>query len=116
MHYPGALIHGDVIRDHAQNCAIEKWVSKSCALEFSSGKVRELARCGQSRFTDKLTRQPLGDDVHLIARFERNVLFLRMERHSHRSRQCPWRCGPDRSEEHTSELQSRLHLVCRLLL
>src|SRR5205809_5230670 len=25
----------------------------------------------------------------------------------------PWRC---RSEEHTSELQSRLHLVCRLLL
>src|SRR2546422_8118450 len=28
----------------------------------------------------------------------------------------PWRCGSSRSEEHTSELQSRLHLVCRLLL
>src|SRR2546429_1614956 len=30
-----------------------------------------------------------------------------------------WTCRPDspiRSEEHTSELQSRLHLVCRLLL
>src|SRR2546422_8136922 len=26
------------------------------------------------------------------------------------------RRAPDRSEEHTSELQSRLHLVCRLLL
>src|SRR2546422_3027439 len=26
------------------------------------------------------------------------------------------RPGPRRSEEHTSELQSRLHLVCRLLL
>src|SRR2546422_5543738 len=26
------------------------------------------------------------------------------------------RLGPLRSEEHTSELQSRLHLVCRLLL
>src|SRR3989449_3317984 len=26
------------------------------------------------------------------------------------------RAAPDRSEEHTSELQSRLHLVCRLLL
>src|SRR2546422_6821635 len=25
-------------------------------------------------------------------------------------------CGISRSEEHTSELQSRLHLVCRLLL
>src|SRR2546422_1562215 len=27
-----------------------------------------------------------------------------------------WRAGEWRSEEHTSELQSRLHLVCRLLL
>src|SRR2546429_4372842 len=27
-----------------------------------------------------------------------------------------WRRSPIRSEEHTSELQSRLHLVCRLLL
>src|SRR2546422_5522408 len=28
----------------------------------------------------------------------------------------PARVARDRSEEHTSELQSRLHLVCRLLL
>src|SRR2546422_4360863 len=28
----------------------------------------------------------------------------------------PRRRAPHRSEEHTSELQSRLHLVCRLLL
>src|SRR6202789_613152 len=27
-----------------------------------------------------------------------------------------WRSGPRRSEEHTSELQSLQHLVCRLLL
>src|SRR5687768_17761560 len=27
-----------------------------------------------------------------------------------------WMRPPSRSEEHTSELQSRLHLVCRLLL
>src|SRR5260370_3572698 len=27
-----------------------------------------------------------------------------------------WRCHADRSEEHTSELQSHLNLVCRLLL
>src|SRR2546422_7656089 len=27
-----------------------------------------------------------------------------------------WSCRWERSEEHTSELQSRLHLVCRLLL
>src|SRR2546422_2902542 len=29
---------------------------------------------------------------------------------------CGATLGPSRSEEHTSELQSRLHLVCRLLL
>src|SRR2546422_3014652 len=29
---------------------------------------------------------------------------------------CSGRPGAPRSEEHTSELQSRLHLVCRLLL
>src|SRR3712207_7825830 len=28
----------------------------------------------------------------------------------------PWVPGPGRSEEHTSELQSRQYLVCRLLL
>src|SRR5207244_8746200 len=33
-----------------------------------------------------------------------------------RSRSCARRLPPDRSEEHTSELQSPDHLVCRLLL
>src|SRR2546422_5029081 len=42
---------------------------------------------------------------------------------SPRDGEAPWRVRPpplrrtrSRSEEHTSELQSRLHLVCRLLL
>src|SRR2546422_6210451 len=34
----------------------------------------------------------------------------------HLEEQDPRRHGDVRSEEHTSELQSRLHLVCRLLL
>src|SRR6267154_5522945 len=33
-----------------------------------------------------------------------------------RNRDCERRAGDDRSEEHTSELQSPVHLVCRLLL
>src|SRR2546429_3538079 len=33
-----------------------------------------------------------------------------------RNRGCSSSSSPPRSEEHTSELQSRLHLVCRLLL
>src|SRR2546429_3918465 len=32
------------------------------------------------------------------------------------TRSIGWRAAASRSEEHTSELQSRLHLVCRLLL
>src|SRR2546429_2424955 len=39
----------------------------------------------------------------------KKIGFRRMQRRTHR-------CFPGRSEEHTSELQSRLHLVCRLLL
>src|SRR2546429_5103036 len=39
-------------------------------------------------------------------------------RQGHEAGPSDWRQGPNalRSEEHTSELQSRLHLVCRLLL
>src|SRR3989442_8264969 len=33
-----------------------------------------------------------------------------------RRSRCTWNDETDRSEEHTSELQSRPHLVCRLLL
>src|SRR5687768_17749118 len=46
----------------------------------------------------------------------------RVERRGHRHEQAPHRpaqladLAEQRSEEHTSELQSRLHLVCRLLL
>src|SRR2546429_5945714 len=54
-----------------------------------------------------LFRSPLGDPAaaqHALRRHLRGHLFERDVR------------GHERSEEHTSELQSRLHLVCRLLL
>src|SRR2546429_5540082 len=40
----------------------------------------------------------------------------RIDGHSPASRNVNSKHRGDRSEEHTSELQSRLHLVCRLLL
>src|SRR2546429_6015531 len=43
------------------------------------------------------------------------TLQLRCTRRKEYDRQCRLGSG-ERSEEHTSELQSRLHLVCRLLL
>src|SRR2546422_3608525 len=44
-----------------------------------------------------------------------NAIVLRRSATSELSSQVD-RATADRSEEHTSELQSRLHLVCRLLL
>src|SRR5687768_17927683 len=48
----------------------------------------------------------LGDDAHGVAGRMRTRLAV----------ECSRCLEPFRSEEHTSELQSRLHLVCRLLL
>src|SRR3989442_7275497 len=44
-----------------------------------------------------------------------NIIFLRSFVHLKNSHWAWW-LTPVRSEEHTSELQSRPHLVCRLLL
>src|SRR3989442_4844797 len=61
----------------------------------------------------------------MIRRPPRSTLFpyTTLFRSVWQHRAHPGRCsaaaaagGPDRSEEHTSELQSRPHLVCRLLL
>src|SRR5256884_1130308 len=53
---------------------------------------------------------PLGRPIlgtpETVKKFNRDALCARFQN---------W-FAPDRSEEHTSELQSRLHLVCRLLL
>src|SRR3712207_7532503 len=43
-------------------------------------------------------------------------LFLETEVEDRKAAKQDPQAGPDRSEEHTSELQSRQYLVCRLLL
>src|SRR2546429_2802480 len=47
--------------------------------------------------------------------FEADTIYALIARHLEEQPPDP-RSNRDRSEEHTSELQSRLHLVCRLLL
>src|SRR2546422_10869212 len=47
---------------------------------------------------------------------EVNVLFIATDKHGKFVRNLDEKDFSIRSEEHTSELQSRLHLVCRLLL
>src|SRR2546422_7641330 len=65
----------------------------------------------RSRRVDPLAGRR-GDDHHARLRSPRDH-DPRPSLTSLRARQ---RSGGERSEEHTSELQSRLHLVCRLLL
>src|SRR2546422_7733583 len=59
--------------------------------------------------------------VHPLAKMRQDRRFILVEPVRQKQRHTAWRqhlneSMQDRSEEHTSELQSRLHLVCRLLL
>src|SRR2546422_3194677 len=64
------------------------------------GGVRLRARVARGELHLALGAVPTGDDLRARPLFPVWVLAVM----------------PPRSEEHTSELQSRLHLVCRLLL
>src|SRR5207244_12738247 len=57
-------------------------------------------------------------DVRLVLSSRPNLPQYAPHHHSAQDlRRISWQvCGPHRSEEHTSELQSPDHLVCRLLL
>src|SRR5438874_9539443 len=61
---------------------------------------------------------PISHESRFASRYRRSWSACRRRRS--RPRNCPIRpsplCRKDRSEEHTSELQSRRDLVCRLLL
>src|SRR5260370_29160662 len=71
----------------------QKWPSRFCAIEFS----RRIAGYVQEKKSE-------FDIINIHAPFG---FWYGTQR---------WLRGDDRSEEHTSELQSHLNLVCRLLL
>src|SRR2546429_7187827 len=54
---------------------------------------------------------PIGLELRLARAAQADTALLALE-----VRPTAYQAAADRSEEHTSELQSRLHLVCRLLL
>src|SRR5687768_17712710 len=60
--------------------------------------------------------RPRSRPLHTALRGRRTARTLPLFPPPQKKVSCPSLSSPDRSEEHTSELQSRLHLVCRLLL
>src|SRR5690625_5977986 len=77
-------------------------------LDRTRGLLRQKVQCTQ-RITDALTAQCVDHRSHLPRRTP-DVFTNRSCFH------CLSQIDVERSEEHTSELQSRGHLVCRLLL
>src|ERR1041385_5353948 len=75
-------------------------------------RVKDPRRC--VKHTDVIGNRDRGEpDANLCVM---PMPTLAQQRRRERDRQEQSREGHNRSEEHTSELQSRLHLVCRLLL
>src|SRR5687768_18015578 len=80
-------------------------------------------RSGRRRCLDETVRRHVDDEVERrglrqVDRLGRAPEGVRADRHDVRLTALEIRrrkVQPFRSEEHTSELQSRLHLVCRLL-
>src|SRR2546422_6485559 len=63
-----------------------------------------------------MIRRPPRSTLFPYTTLFRSLLDRPEFRISSQAGSCNVRAGHHRSEEHTSELQSRLHLVCRLLL
>src|SRR5687768_18346679 len=65
-----------------------------------------------------LSSKAMDEEYPLPIRPMTSLPFTSVHARTHRSHRmhAEWLIAMDRSEEHTSELQSRLHLVCRLLL
>src|SRR3712207_8026790 len=78
-----------------------------------------LFRSAWSFFRSDSTTRPLASSIALMAAERRSRSADTGGRYAHHRPRAHSRqraCRGDRSEEHTSELQSRQYLVCRLLL
>src|SRR5690348_17467545 len=94
-------------RCRASSCALVRSASIQASLPWVSWKPPiGLPNCSRVRaYSTAVSRQDLADPSTPQA-----IPNLASVRHDNGP------LSPDRSEEHTSELQSPVHLVCRLLL
>src|ERR1041385_5473248 len=99
----------------APAAAIAAIVAKVSAERLQAADTRLVGFGTRNTFSEKLggqrgvfaARAWIADQFREIAKASQGRMTVAYDTHVHTA---------DRSEEHTSELQSRLHLVCRLLL
>src|SRR2546422_7271580 len=92
----------------------------SCSLKPTRCQRPTLVPLGSSKRSTKknerVYRMTCPGKRKLTSRCDVGAVATTSSRHPLCGMQAISRPSPNRSEEHTSELQSRLHLVCRLLL
>ncbi len=99
VHHAGAGVHGDVVGEHAENCAIEERVCKVQRTPFCCrGSAPAPSRLAARTFAITSAASLLGDDVDLAGGFKRDVLFVGMKGHRHRRGKRPGSGGPDDGE------------------
>src|SRR5690348_16629262 len=86
------------------------------ALEHAQGGQRARERVAFRAYFDMLSERPWIDRIVRESEFIDQRLFREYYEHLARGYARGVRVAQMRSEEHTSELQSPVHLVCRLLL
>src|SRR2546430_1693513 len=102
----------EVVRAAAQ--AAQREVVLAVACDHQRGRVRPAPQdLGQERETVHARHPDIGDDRVVVPGADP---LERRRRRVGRVHRDPAHSEPERSEEHTSELQSPCNLVCRLLL
>src|SRR5690625_601071 len=124
---PGELVHVDVKklgkipdgggwRAHGRAAANKtKDKSRRIGYDYVHSMVDDHTRLAYSEIHDDETAKTCADFLRRAAAYFAAMGITRIERVM-TDNAFAYLHGRDRSEEHTSELQSRGHLVCRLLL
>ena len=96
---PGPRLERHVVGQDEEGVAAGERVAAPHPLEVPRAERREGRRGGKSRLGREPFGKPLGDDVHLAARLERDVVVVGVERDPEVGRDRPRRGRPDDEED-----------------
>ena len=96
---PGPRLERHVVGQDEEGVAVGERMAAPHPLEAPRAERRKDRRGGKPRLGREPFRKPLGDDVHLAARLERDVVVVGMERDPEVGRDRPRRGRPDDEED-----------------